>query len=232
MKLSGRLRQVADMITPCNVVADVGTDHGYVPIFLVKHKICKQAIAMDINVGPLERAKNNICREHLADFIETRRSDGLQELRMGEADTVVMAGMGGELMIRILENGKQVLRTVSEMILSPHSELDLVRKYLTDNDFCITDEVMLVDEGKYYTILKVSHSQGKEESYTPMELKYGRVLIHKKDKVLFEYLKREKNKYNQIAQKLQKNATENGKFRLEEIREQMNLAEQALKCIV
>lgn len=245
MKLSYRLRQVAEMITPCEVVADVGTDHGYVPIYLIQHGICKKAIAMDINAGPLRRAKDNICREHLTDLIETRRSDGLQALREDEADAVVMSGIGGELMIRILEDGKQLLRTVSELVLSPHSELALVRKYLTENDFYISDETMLIDEDKFYTILKVScekdfceinfHeniSQGKEESYTELELNYGRILLRKKDKVLFEYLKREKNKYNQIAQRLQENAAEHGKIRLEEIRKQIKLTEQALNDIV
>ncbi len=223
------------MITPCEVVADVGTDHGYVPIYLIQHGICKKAIAMDINAGPLERAKNNIIREHLTDFIETRQSDGLHQLRSSEADAVVMAGIGGELMIRILEDGKQVIRTVSELVVSPHSELNLVRKYLTENNFCISDEIMLMDEGKYYTILKISCGEslhGKEEAYTQMELKYGRILLRKKDKVLFEYLKKEKNKYNQIAQKLQENAAEHGKIRLEEIREQMRLTEQALNHII
>lgn len=223
------------MITPCEVVADVGTDHGYVPIYLIQHGICKKAIAMDINAGPLERAENNICRAHLTDFIETRRSDGLQELQESEVDAVVMAGIGGELMIRILEDGKQVIRTVSELVLSPHSELPLVRKYLTENDFFISDETMLTDEGKYYTILRISCGKsfhGKEEAYTRLELKYGRVLLRKKDKVLFEYLKKEKNKYNQIAQKLQENTAEHGKIRLEEIREQLKLTEQALNYIV
>ena len=223
------------MITPCEVVADVGTDHGYVPIYLIRHGICKRAIAMDINAGPLERAKNNICREHLTEFIETRLSDGLQELQSKEADAVVMAGIGGELMIRILEDGKQVIRTVSELVVSPHSELALVRKYLTENNFCISDETMLMDEGKYYSILKVScgeGSHGNEEEYTQMELKYGRILLRKKDKVFFEYLKKEKNKYNQIAQKLQENAAEHGKTRLEEIREQIKLTEQALNYFV
>ncbi len=230
MKLSDRLRQVADMVTPCGVVADVGTDHGYVPIYLIKHNLCKKAIAMDINEGPLERAKGNICREHLVDCIETRLSDGLSELRAGEADTVVIAGMGGELMVRILKDGIYVLNQVSELILSPHSELEMVRRYLIENNYSIADENMLIDEEKYYTIMKVSH--GTEEPYSDMEFRYGRRLIHKKDHVLCEYLKQEKNKYNQIAQRLQENATDNAKSRLEEIRYQMYLAEQALKCIV
>ncbi len=94
---------------------------------------------------------------------------------------------------------------------------------------------MLMDEGKYYSILKVScgeGSHGNEEAYTQMELKYGRILLRKKDKVFFEYLKKEKNKYNQIAQKLQENAAEHGKTRLEEIREQIKLTEQALNYFV
>lgn len=230
MKLSDRLRHVADFVTTCETVADVGTDHGYVPIYLVKNNRCKNAIAMDINAGPLERANANIEKEQLTNCIETRLSDGLDELHIGEADAVVIAGMGGELMVRILEKGRAVLDTVTELVLSPHSELEIVRQYLIEHDYCINDEKMLIDEGKYYTVMKVSH--GAEQPYSVMELQYGRKLIENKDTILREYLRKETNKYNQIAQKLQENATENAKQRMEEVRSQIGIIEQALDCVI
>ena len=108
VKLSARLAAVAALVEPGSRVADVGTDHGYIPIYLVQTGIADRAIAMDVRSGPLERARAHVdrlppgCRER----IETRLSDGLKALSPGEADTVVIAGMGGELMIRILDEGR------------------------------------------------------------------------------------------------------------------------------
>lgn len=229
MKLSGRLWYVANMVTPCNVVADIGTDHGYVPIYLVENKICKKAIAMDINVGPLERAKENIRKENLENCIETRLSDGLEKLRHKESDTVIIAGMGGELMIRILEKGLHILDTVTELILSPHSGLEKVRGYLLENGFSIEDETMLIDEDKYYTIMKISH--GIEDAYSEIELKFGRKLIQKKDSVLQEYLCQNLNKYNQILQTLRQNASDKSMTRMDEVKTQIHMIEQTQKYL-
>ena len=102
MQLSIRMQAVADMVTPGGRIADIGTDHGYVPIYLVEQNKTDHAIAMDVRKGPLARAGENIVRFGCSDRIETRLSDGLAMLKPGEADTVIIAGMGGLLSIRIL----------------------------------------------------------------------------------------------------------------------------------
>ena len=106
MQLSERLQAVADFVTPQSRLADVGTDHAYVPIYLAEKKIISRAIAMDVVDGPLQRARENIAVHRLEAVIETRKSDGLEALKPGEADTVVIAGMGGLLICRILEQGR------------------------------------------------------------------------------------------------------------------------------
>ena len=102
MILSDRLSAAASMITPGNRLADIGTDHGFVPIDLVRRRIIPSAIAMDVNRGPLERAREHIEEAGLEGLIQTRLSDGLQALEEGEADSVLIAGMGGALTVRIL----------------------------------------------------------------------------------------------------------------------------------
>ncbi len=97
------------MVSPGCRLADVGTDHAYIPIYLMQNGVIPQAVAMDINQGPLLRATENIRRYGLTGRIETRLSDGLEKLQAGEADTILIAGMGGLLMVRILENGQGVL---------------------------------------------------------------------------------------------------------------------------
>ncbi len=108
VKLSKRLERIASFVQPGSRVADIGTDHGYVPIWLVQKGVCPSALAMDVRKGPLERAEEHVEEVGLSGKIELRLSDGLAKLKAGEADTVVIAGMGGKLTCRILEQGRHV----------------------------------------------------------------------------------------------------------------------------
>ena len=204
--LSKRLKCVADMVTENHIVADIGTDHGYVPIYLVKNKISKKAYAMDINKGPLEIAKKNINAEGVQDEITTILSDGMNELYSGMAETVIIAGMGGDLIIDILNRGKNV-KGIKELVLSPHKRVDLVRKYLMDNGWKIVDENMVIDNNKYYTVLKAV--PGKEEKkYNSTEIMYGRILLDKKNPVLKQYLCKENKMYESVFEKVRNSDNE------------------------
>ena len=129
VKLSKRMKAVAAMVSQGNILCDVGTDHGYIPIALIQKNIIPKAIAMDINPGPLERAKEHIGFYELGEYIETRLSDGVAALREGEADSIVVAGMGGELVIHILTEGEAVCRKAKELILQPQSDIWKVRRF-------------------------------------------------------------------------------------------------------
>ena len=172
MVISKRLQQIADMVTFGSVPADIGTDHAYVPIRLVKNGVCPKAFAMDIGTGPLSRAREHILGEGLEDRIETRLSDGLAALGPGEADTVIIAGMGGALTVRILDDGARALEQVKTLVLSPHSEIEKVRSWTEKHGYEITDEEMLIEDGKYYTVMRAERVtpelQGKDtERATP-----------------------------------------------------------------
>lgn len=203
MTLSKRLQAVADMVTPGLVVADIGTDHGYVPIYLTKNNIVPKAYAMDINKGPIERANKNIEGENLQDKIITIQSNGMEKLKPNMAESVVIAGMGGELMIDIIKNSP-VIGELKELILSPHSEIDYVRKTMLENNWKIVDEEMVKDNKKYYTVMKLIPGREQNE-YSRMELIYGRYLIEKKSDTFIEYLDREYNKYTEILNVLEDN---------------------------
>ena len=156
MNLSKRLRMVADCVTKGNVVADVGCDHAYISIYLVERKVAPRTIALDVNEGPLLRAQENILSYGLENLITTRLSDGLHKLKPKEADSIIIAGMGGPLMIKILEEGSECVKAAKELILQPQSEIWRVREYLHNLNFEITKEDMCIDEGKYYTVLYAS----------------------------------------------------------------------------
>ena len=113
--LSKRLEAVAGLIKRNGTLADVGTDHGYIPIAMVLRGHVEKAIAMDLRTGPLERARKHITAYGLEDRIETRLSDGVSALAKNEADSIVVAGMGGELVIHILETGKAVCKSAKEL---------------------------------------------------------------------------------------------------------------------
>ena len=143
-------------------LADIGTDHAYIPIFLVEEGRVPSAVAMDINRGPLDRARENIMESGQEDKIQIRISDGFSALEEGEADAAVLAGMGGGLTIRILREGADVVRTLKECILQPQSEIEKVRAFLLAEGFSFTDEDMVEEDGKYYPIIKVTPPCGVE----------------------------------------------------------------------
>lgn len=230
MQLSRRLSAVAGMVTSTGCLADVGTDHGYIPIFLVKSGKIERAIAMDINRGPLERAREHIRREGLEPRIETRLGDGVSALKAGEADAVVIAGMGGGLVQKILKEGKEALRHTSQFILQPQSELEEVRRFLFKEGYRIQDEDMVKEDGKYYPMMQVIH--GSMESWDPIELKYGPWLLRKKHPCLQGFLEKEEALYERVREQLIAcGGGEKVSLRLDEVREELERIREAKERI-
>ena len=155
ISLSNRLLTVANLAKSSDCVCDIGTDHGFVPIYLINSDACNHVIAMDINEGPLERAKEHINEYGLDEKIETRLSNGMEKLLAGEADTIICAGMGGLLMKRILEEGAPREKGVKHMVLQPQSDLSSFREYLRCEKFFIEEEEEIFEEGKYYVAIRV-----------------------------------------------------------------------------
>ncbi len=201
MKLSDRLELVISFVEPGGTAADVGTDHGYVPIELAGRGIVSKAVAMDVREGPLSRAREHIRERGLSDRIETRLSDGVAALRAGEADTVIAAGMGGELIIHILSEGKHLWQSVKHWILSPQSEQARVREWLGANGFRIRRESMICEDGKYYVVMDAV--RGAMEGLTAAETEYGPCLLRDRDPVLRGWLQREEQVTGRILESLQ-----------------------------
>ena len=215
VKISDRLISVAQMVTPGRRVADIGTDHGYVPIYLMKHGLAEYVIAMDVREGPLAKARENIRLSGCKDVIELRLSDGFEKLQSGEVQSVCISGMGGGLMKRLLLDGRPVTESVEEFVLSPHSEIALVRAYIHEMGHKIIGEKMLKDDGKYYTILKTA--RGSESAYSKQEYRYGRRLLERRDPVLMAYLEEQKRKQGLILENLNKNGSPASKERYAQV---------------
>ncbi len=229
MELSKRLTAVAGLVTEGASVADIGTDHGYIPIYLTEKRIASKVLALDVNKGPLERARIHIASCGLNGQIETRLSDGLGNVSPGEADTMIAAGMGGGLVIRILEEGREVVQTLSVLILQPQSEIERVRRYLNEHGMYIAAEDMVCEDGKYYPVMKAIH--GESEIYEEWEYMYGKRLLLAKHPVLKEYLAREMCICREILKKLEEQKkTARTEERTGEIRHKLECVKKALSC--
>lgn len=224
MGLSLRMQRVADMVEPSERVADIGCDHGYVSIYLVEQGIADHVLAMDVRKGPLSRAEANIRQKQLQARIECRLSDGLERLQPGEADTILLAGMGGPLMIDILTKGSNKRLGTETLIVQPQSDIPEVRRYLHRIGYEITAEDMLQEDGKYYTVMKAKPSASAtttdtDKLWSEAEEQYGKLLLEKQSPVLKQYLEREERQLTQLQEQLNHQATEKANQRLAELQE-------------
>lgn len=227
MELSKRLQAVADLISHDMVVADIGTDHGYIPIYLVETQKSKSAFAMDVNEGPLLRAKEHIAEHGLCNQIQTRQSDGVSNLHAQECDCVVIAGMGGALTVKILEEGDIIFRNLQEFILQPQSEIIKVRQYLVHNRYCIVQEEMVVEDGKFYPMMKVIN--GPSPEWDKVELRFGKGLLEQKHPILKQFLEKEVRTKEQILHSLSMGDGLHIELRKKEIQEELEEIKYALQ---
>ncbi|MCM1286359.1 MAG: class I SAM-dependent methyltransferase [Acetobacter sp.] len=159
MILSKRLAAVAELVKPGSAIADIGTDHGYIPVYLYKTGVIKSAVAADINKGPLSSCQKLIEQESLGSAVKTRLSDGLKSISSDEYDTIIIAGMGGELIADILS--KKDVRD-KHIILNPMTHPEIARKYLYDNGFEIDNDVIVEDSKHHYSVFDAYYTGVKK----------------------------------------------------------------------
>ncbi len=224
MEISKRLQTVADLVS-YPVMADIGTDHGYVPLYLYQNGKVEKAFACDLNQQPLEKAKQNIQMANAQNVIITRLGSGLTPIAPHEVQTAVIAGMGGMLMLHILQESKEVVDSLEELILSPQHDIDKVRKYIHRIGFAITKELMVKEDGKYYHILQCH--KGKEQYQTETAYQYGEKLLQAKDALLWEQLEIEQKQYETVKHILENNPTQKATQRLAEIKQKLQWIKEA-----
>lgn len=239
--LSERLKSLAEMVTCGSRVADVGCDHGFVSIYLVQKRISPKVLAMDVREGPLSRAREHVAEYGLGDYIELRLSDGLTKYQVGEADTLICAGMGGRLMQKILERQEEKSKSFKELILQPQSELPQFRRFLRESGYTVVFENILCEEGKYYFLMKAVTQPGKKQvpdvvlskagSFS-RELcdKYGGYLLGEKHPVLREFLEERRRLLLRIQEELVSQDKERAMKRLTQVRQEIQEIEWVLEA--
>lgn len=229
VELSARMQALTDMVSKHSVVCDVGCDHGFVSIYLVQQGIAPKVYAMDVGKGPLERAKEHIKEYELEAYIETRLSDGLNALQVGEADCMICAGMGGKLMMRILKEGSEKARAMKELILQPQSEIALFRAFLRKEGYKVVRENMIYEDGKFYPMMKVVPENKNEELVPEYVLwdKFGELLLKEKHPVLCQYLTQSKEYLAELLSHVNAQGGERAQGRVEEIQEELRMINEA-----
>lgn len=231
--LSPRLKAIAAMVEDGSRLADIGTDHGYLPIWLLEEGKIPLAIAMDVREGPLLRAGAHVEEHGLSDRVSLRLGDGFSALSPEEADGAVIAGMGGPLTIRILEGGRKTAKSLRYLVLSPQSELQAVRRYLLEQGYGILAEDMVLDEGKYYTVIKAAYGKKRdpytgERPWSRMEERYGRYLLRSGKSEVLEFLFKEKRTKAAILETLLLAETDRARKRLLQVEEELEMLDMAI----
>ncbi|MGY4690334.1 tRNA (adenine(22)-N(1))-methyltransferase [Salibacterium sp. K-3] len=235
--LSERLRTVAEKIPAGSVIADIGTDHGAIPIYAVKHNLAPHAVASDVNTGPLAAAQTNVEKEQLEHRIHIRSGNGLHVLREEDnVDTVIISGMGGSLITSILEDGKAWTEGLRCLILQPNLGAVEIRRWFINNNWVLKSEDILEENNKIYEILTAvpgdphlpySSSLDAKEA----ELLFGPFLMRQKKSVFIKKWMREKEEWKRVLEQLTKaEHPDQVRGKKQELMRKIQLAEEVLHC--
>lgn len=230
MKLSERMMSIVKYVPVNSIVADIGTDHGYIPIYLIENNISKLVIAADVSKGSLNKTIVGIEEMKLQEKIYPRLGDGLQVIKPFEVDTVVIAGMGGLLIKDILDKDIKITSSITNFILQPNIAVKELREYLLSNGFTICDEDLVKEDGKYYEIIfaKKGIEIIREEIYYDI----SPILIRKKHHLLKEYIEYKINSNQAIMETLESNkSSEKSMERYEELKDLNLKYEEILSSI-
>ena len=181
-----------------NVIMDVGTDHGYIAIELIRRNIADKVIASDINKDPLNKAKLNVSLEGLSSKIHLRLGGGLAPVKNNEVQVVLIAGMGGNLIRDILEKDIDKVKNIDYLILQPAQNPEVLREYLYTGNYEVIDEDVCEDEGKYYELFKVKYKENKSTKLKEIFYEISPALLNKKSEVFKSYLHEKVDKYNKV----------------------------------
>lgn len=215
MKLKGRLKLIAKKIPRCITICDIGTDHGYIPIYCILKGICERAVATDVRKGPLLIAQENIKRYGLDENIETRLGDGLEPVAEVEADVIVIAGMGGILIRDILKRDYEKAKKAL-LILQPMNAPEALREWLYSEGFEIVDEELAKEGSKFYNVISVKWT-GISRQLDEIYYHIGEKLIQKPDPLAEEFIKKRLGQIDRILKELEANPDGNADVRNEYI---------------
>lgn len=203
MKITKRLERVASHISKGSIVLDIGTDHGYIPVFLVKKGVSPSAIAADVNKKPLDKAKELIAENKMNDKVETRLGSGFEIIKDGEVDEVIIAGMGGVLISDLITAAGEIPKKLKKLVLQPMQAQKELRKYLLKNGYEIIEEELVKEDGRIFEIIVVEY-KGQDFSDGMEEIDFEISKKHKNQNnpLFIEFLERKIHEEESILEKI------------------------------
>ncbi|MCP8967154.1 tRNA (adenine(22)-N(1))-methyltransferase [Ectobacillus ponti] len=231
VKLSKRLETVAGYITKGGVLADIGSDHAYLPCYAWQKGLIAGAIAGEVVEGPFQSAKSTVAEYGLGEHIAVRKGDGLAVMSPGEADVITICGMGGALIRDILERGKDKLAGVTRLVLQPNIGAHNIREWLIANGWELQAEEMMKEDGKIYEILVAERgdSEAPYRSRREHGILFGPFLLAEKSEVFAEKWRHELQNMKRIQQQLQQAAdTEETLQKRQEVAAKIAMMEEVL----
>lgn len=198
MELSKRLNFIVENIDNATILADIGTDHGYIPLYALKNGICSKAIAVDINKEPLDKARLNAILEGMGDELEFRLGDGFKVLEKNEVEVAIIAGMGGNLIKDILEEEIEKVNSMKYLILQPAQNPEVLREYLYNNNYEIIKEDLCLDDDIYYELFKVRRKEGEATKLDSIYYEVSPKLLMQKHSLMKGYLISKVENYKKI----------------------------------
>lgn len=228
MELSKRLNWILEKADRCETIIDIGTDHGYIPIKLIKEKIADKVIASDINKEPLEKARINASLDGVVEKVDLRLGAGLKPLKINEVQGVIIAGMGGNLIRDILEADLDKIKEIEYLILQPAQNPEVLREYLYTHEYEIIDEDICLDEGKYYELFKIRYEKNNITKVEEIFYEISPVILKKKTDILKKYIE-DKIKKNDKILNFINDDTEHANERKKQLMEKNIKLEEFLK---
>ncbi|WP_163539610.1 class I SAM-dependent methyltransferase [Gracilibacillus sp. YIM 98692] len=225
--LSKRLKNVASYVKSPIKLADIGSDHAYLPCYICELHGDAIAIAGEVNQGPFERALSTVKEHGLSDRISVRKGNGLDVIQQGEVNQIVIAGMGGKLIRQILVEGNKKLLGVKRLILQPNLDAHLIRRWLQENNYQVVAEEMIEEDGYIYEII-VSDYVEISPKYTKKEILFGPKLLEQKNKAFMNKWQWEKDKRIRLIKEIQK-ASKIPVDKLEEMKRELKQIEEVLQ---
>ncbi len=216
LNLTPRLKIIADSIQGFETLADIGSDHAYLPIYLIKNGRVKSVIATDVNSGPAEISRKRIKNHGLESKISVREGSGLRVINSGEAEVIVIAGMGGILIGDILDKGIDAAKSAKLLILQPMRDSEKIREWLLEYGFDIIDEELVKDQDKIYEVIWSQPGEEAGEAKGPLLI--GEKIIEKKHPLLEEFINRKVKELEKIMIALEAVDSDNCRERAEECR--------------
>jgi len=227
VKLTPRLQAMADLIPLGSIVADIGTDHACLPVYLILNKISRRVVASELNHAPLQQAKETVAAFDCLQKIDLRLGNGLHVITaVDKIDTVVIAGMGGQSIATILRDGRHKLKDVRQLILQPMSEESYLRLFLAQNGFALAEEVLAREGRRFYEIILAKAGQEQEKDLFRLSL--GPRLLEQKPPLLPAFLEDKIRKLKVVYHSLQRAEKDDVSRKLQDVARELYCLEEVL----